>query len=403
MKILISAAETSSDQHGAQLLKSLKRLGAVDAFGVGGPRLRAEGLRVVVDARELLSMGFFEILGRLPRILRALRELTEAARAERPDIAVVMDYPDFHFRLAKRLLPFGFPIVYYIPPKVWVWRKSRVRVLKERFSKILTIFPFEEVFYESEKVPARYVGNPLLDELPLTLTREEARKKLLIPEQARVLVLMPGSRPSELSHHLELMLDAALGAAREMGERFLVLLPLPPTADFKEISQRIKIWKSARGDDVERLLELRPSQGDAPWVLLAADAGLIKSGTSTLEAALLGCVHAVVYKTNWFSHFVFDHVIRLKFKGPVGLVNLVYGWKEGEPLLIREYVKRGIRAEVLQGEIISLFRDEKRRVEIQAGLAQLKSEMMASELSPSDQAAREIFSVLQEWKARDAR
>jgi lipid-A-disaccharide synthase len=399
MKILISAAETSSDQHGALLLRSLKRLAGnapLDAFGVGGPKLQAEGLRAVVDARELLAMGFLEILSRLPRIWRAMRELEQAAALERPDVAVVMDYPDFHFRLARRLrrLNLGFPVVYYIPPKVWAWRKGRVRLLRERFDRILTILPFEAAFYRSVNLDASYVGNPLLDELPLHLSRSEAREKLGIAASAKVLVLMPGSRPAELSHHLNLMLDAALGAALELRESLTVLLPLPVTADFRVMSERVATWRQAHAS---ASIDLKISQGDAPLALVAADAGLIKSGTSTLEAALLGCAHAVVYQTSWLSHFIFHRIVRLTFKGPVGLVNLVHGWKEGEPWLVREFIDYGTRAPELQAEVVSLFCDEKKRARIQAGLTRIRTEMrVASDLSPSDQAARAILSLVTE-------
>lgn len=376
--------------------------GAIDAFGVGGPKLQAEGLRVVVDARELLAMGFTEILGRLPRILRAMRELKQAAIRERPDVAVVIDYPDFHFRLAKLLRPLGFPIAYYIPPKVWVWRKGRLRILRERFARVLNILPFEEDFYRREGVPARYVGNPLVDELPLSTSREEARRELSVPDDARVLLLMPGSRPSELARHLVLMLDAAQAAAPKIvgkgGERLIVLLPFPLTADFPEMLRRIEDWK-ARSTESARWLDIRPSQGDAPRAMLAADAGLIKSGTSTLEAGILGCVHAVIYRASWLSDFVFHRIIRRTFKGPVGLVNLVHGWQEGEPWLVPEYIERGMTADQLRAEIVSLFLDERKRARIRAGLDLLR-EKMKVDVSPSELAAREILALVKEPHAR---
>jgi lipid-A-disaccharide synthase len=185
VKILISAAETSSDIHGAELLRALQGQfapGQIEAWGIGGPRLQAQGLRSLVDARSLLSMGFFELFGRLPKILGALGTIADAAARDRPDLAVVMDYPDFHFRLAKRLKKLGIPVVYYIPPKVWAWRQGRVKVLRERFVEVLSILPFEEDFFREHKVVAKYVGNPLVDELPLELSRAEARAKLGIGE-----------------------------------------------------------------------------------------------------------------------------------------------------------------------------------------------------------------------------
>jgi lipid-A-disaccharide synthase len=410
VKILISAAETSSDAHGAALLEALRRLARaegveVDAFGIGGPKLEAQGLRSLVDARGLLSMGFLEIVGRLPRILGALRTVARAAERERPAAAVVIDYPDFHFRLAKKLKAAGIPVVYYIPPKVWVWRKSRVKVLRERFARLLCIFPFEEEFYRREGVPVKYVGNPLLDQLPLALTREEARARLGIGASRRALLLMAGSRPGELKHHLELLLDSAHFASRKLveigalaeGERLLVLLPCAHTSDLADFEARVASWREgAEGvwsSKPGRLpLELRVSRGDAHECMVAADAAISKSGTSTLEAALLGCVQAVVYRSNWISHFIFRHLIR--YPGPVGLVNLVADRSNGKPYLARELLGAAMTREAVASEIISLLTDEPRRAEIRAGLVELKRRMVGGGgLRPSESAAREVLEI----------
>ena len=165
MRVLISAAEISSDAHGAKLLDALKRIepGLEDVFGIGGARLQKAGLRSILDSRQLLAMGFTEVLGVIPRAWRALGEIEKAARASKPDVAVLIDYPDFHFRLARRLKRLGIPVVYYITPKVWAWRRGRVRLLRDLFARVLTILPFEAEFYEREGLAVTYVGNPLLD------------------------------------------------------------------------------------------------------------------------------------------------------------------------------------------------------------------------------------------------
>ena len=242
MKVLISAAEASSDMHGAELLKALKEeLKSQDqkidleVFGAGGPLLQAQGLKPIVDARDLLAMGVVEVFSRLPQVLRALRKLTQGARAQKPDFALVIDYPEFHFKLAKKLKKLNIPVFYYIPPKVWVWRKKRLQFIKHYFKKVFLILPFEQEIYDQEGVSAQYVGNPLIDELPLDLTREEARAKLQIAFDECVLILMPGSRPSELKYHLEVMLDSALQVSRKfLPQSLRVLMPLPYTADLQK-------------------------------------------------------------------------------------------------------------------------------------------------------------------------
>jgi lipid-A-disaccharide synthase len=410
VKLLISAAETSSDAHGAELLKALRTLGPVDAFGVGGPKLQASGLRSVVDARELLAMGFFEVFGRLPRIFRALREMRDAARDEKPDVAIVIDYPDFHFRLARRLRKLGIPVIYYIPPKVWVWRKSRIRVLKENFARVLSILPFEREFYEREGVPVRYVGNPLVDELPLKLTRAQARIELALPEISRVLVALPGSRPAEIKRHVDLMLDGATRAAallrnREFlgaRERLVVLMPFPVTANLDAVREQVSAWLSRMGAEAggesRFILDVRVSQGDAAECMVAADAGLIKSGTSTLEAALLRCPHAVVYKPNWFTEWAFKNLVR--YRGPVGLSNLVAGWSPGKPFAFNEILCSDATPEALAAEVVSLFEDLPKRLRLSQASDHVRSRIFdgapdpVNEVpSPSLVAAREVMDV----------
>ena len=409
VKILISAAEASSDVHGAELLRALRaRLPEeteLSVFGIGGPQLQKAGLRTLVDARGLLSMGFIEIISRLPKILAALKTLTEAARVEKPDVAVVIDYPDFHFRLARKLKALGVPVIYYIPPKVWVWRKGRIRQMRELFSRILCIFPFEEPFYRKENVPVRYVGNPLIDELPLDLTRDEARRKLGLAESERVLCLMPGSRPSELKRHLELMLEGSVRAAAELRskgglgpqEALRLLIPLPNTADLANLKSRVHGWQAMGGWDRESSIVLiQVSQGDAAIALKAADAALVKSGTSTLEAALLGCPHAVMYRPNAFSCWIFKHVIR--YRDPVGLVNLILRDSENRPRRITEELlcKRATPSSLAK-EAVNLMTNPALRARMKSDFDELRAVIRAGAgtdvaSGPSARAADEILS-----------
>lgn len=407
MKVLISAAEASSDTHGAELLKALRSQlpegQALRAYGIGGPKLREQGLESLFDARDLLSMGFFEIVGRLPKILKALRTVSEAAERDRPDLAVVIDYPDFHFRLARKLKALGVPVLYYIPPKVWAWRKGRIKTLRELFARILCILPFEREFFADNGLPVRYVGNPLLDELPLELDRQAARQKLGLGSEERVLVLMAGSRPSELKRHLELMLEASVRTAAKLRvkgtlgqrERLRVLVPFPATADFTRQKDRIDAWMRSRRHDI---VDVRPSQGDSALSLLAADVGLIKSGTSTLEAAVLGCPHAVVYKTARVTCWIYKYLIR--YKGPIGLVNLVAGWKPGKPYLAREMICCEVTPENLADEAISLWTDPSRRRAFEEARSRVQRDLSGTEGGPSAAAAREVLEFWRESCAR---
>ena len=412
MKILISAAEASSDVHGAELLKALKKeLGPevpLYSFGVGGAHLQAAGLETVVDAKDLLVMGFVEILGHLPKIFRSLNKVVQAAVQSRPDVAVVLDYPEFHFRLAQRLKHMGVPVVYYIPPKLWVWRKKRAKALKKLFHKILCIFPFEQAFYEKLNVPVTYIGNPLIDELPLSLSVVEARQQVSLDESDRVLVVMIGSRESEWKHHLEIFLDTAnllsekLRALGQLGtdETLKILMPFPMTSPIESLKVRVAQWAQKK-DPSGKSLEIRISQGDSAVCLVAADAGLIKSGTSTLEAALLQCPHVIAYKPGVTSGFIFKHLIR--YQGPVGLVNLVSGWSAGQPYLVSEYLCEAVKPESMAQELVSLISPTEKCATMMQGFNRLIKLMQSPDatVSPSVLAAREIIALVKSQPIRE--
>jgi lipid-A-disaccharide synthase len=406
VKILISAAEASSDTHGAELLKAIReQLDVIDAFGIGGPKLQAQGLRTIIDARELLVMGFLEVMSRLPKIFNALNRIATVALEEKPDIAVLIDYPEFHFKLAKRLKQSGIPIVYYIPPKVWVWRKGRVKFLREFFCKVLCIFPFEEDFYRSQNISAKYVGNPLLDELPFQLTRTQARKDLGLGTNDRAIVLMPGSRPAEIRRHLELMLDSCVRSAAHLrakgglGEeqQLKVLIPIPETSNFEDVQSTLMEWLNRYSGKSAFILDVQLHKGNSWVCMIAADVGLIKSGTSTLEAGLLGCPHVVVYKPNFVTEFIFKYIV--KYKGPVGMVNLVHGGiqENKNHCVVKEIVCSDATVESLSTELRKLFLDQDYVSKMREGFAKIKDVVTGngSQFSPSKQAAKEIIEVLQ--------
>lgn len=406
MKIFISAAEASSDAHGAQLLAALKREFEAAApgkrlqfVGVGGPKLQAAGLKTLVDARELLTMGLGEVLLRLPRILGAFKTITRALEHERPDVAVLIDYPDFHFRLARRFRKLGIPVIHFIPPKVWVWRSGRLKTIRKLFQHVLCIFPFEADVYEAAGISHTYVGNPLLDELPLhpRPTRAEVRAGLGIGDKETVFAVMPGSRPAEVERHLDVLLESCAQVAQALrgsgrldeDETARVLIPLPGTLDFQATEKRIQQWcggKKSLPLTVNVLME------NSTAALLAADLGLLKSGTTTLEAALLGCPHLVVYSMNRLTQWVYENIVR--YKGPVALSNLVLDRSQKSPFFFREFVFDEFHARNLVRESLSLLTDETRAMEMREAMETIRARMGVGRLeSPSVVAARAVLQV----------
>lgn len=362
----------------------------VHAYGIGGPRLEAEGFRPLVPARALLSMGFVEVLGKLPRIFRVLDDVERAAKLDPPDVAVLLDYPDFHFKLAQRLNRAGIPVICMIPPKIWAWRQGRIETIRKLYRHVFSILPFEEKIYERARVPVTYVGNPLLDELPLRLTRAESRAKLGIRDWERVLLLMPGSRPSELKFHLDPMLEAAQGIQSRLGEKLKILVPFAPTENLETARARVNASPHAEG------LDLRVSQGDAWEAMVAADAGIVKSGTSTLEAAVLGCPHVVVYRAHPVSEWIFKKVVR--YTKPISLVNLVTG--DGVRI-VDELILENFRPETMVEKTLPLL-DPKNELRIEM-LERFKAVRRSlspggdERIGPSRRAAMEILRLRREW------
>lgn len=406
LPILISAAEVSSDTHAASVLRALRIRAQqdgfqIDAFGVGGSALEKEGLEILVPSRSLLSMGLVEILIRLPKILGALQTILNISRKRQPGVALVLDYPDFHFKLVKAIrklfikqnrLEF-FSAIYMIPPKVWIWRKGRIQKLKAWFSQILCIFPFEKDFFEKEGLIVHYVGNPLVEGLPLALSKEEARSQLNVrSDEKRVVALLPGSRPAELKNHTRLLLEAALQAFRHQGGGTMTaLMPLPKMVDLNLLRKNF-----LQNIEFPRGFDFRLISGDSGTVLRASDVGLIKSGTSTLEAGILGCPHVVLYKPNRLSCFIFNRIGRMiwNYHGPVGLVNLVHEGLSPTPeqsnaRLVKEMICCEVTVDSLANELELLFSAEEKARQLQ-GFEKLRARFVLSRPA-ADLAAEKIY------------
>lgn len=383
---------------------------------------------MVIDSNELLAMGFTEVLGRLPRILRAVGEVADAAAKERPDIAIVLDYGGFHFRLAKRLRSLKsaasakIPLIYFIPPKVWAWRQGRARFLAHAFERVLCILPFEQEFLHARGVNAEYVGSPLIDEIPQSLLAADARARMRAQrgflDQDLVVTIMPGSRPAEIRDHTALLLDSVQRAAALLrskghlpkGQRLRVCVPFPVQADAAardRLTARVVQWlrgasggQDLTGDASQSfILDIRVSFGDSAECLAAADAALIKSGTSTLEAAYIGCRHALLYRPGWITTWIFDHVVR--YRGPVGLGNLVLGEAENgngvgsnQTYPFREILRGDANPQKLSDELVALLTDPVRQAQQDRALAEVRRRLTGSHRAPSQRAAEVVFEVL---------
>ena len=322
--IFISAGEASGEHYGALLIEALKRQLAATGqtaafFGMGGERMASAGLERVVRSEDMAVMGITEVIRHLPRIYREFRKLKQAIRARRPDVAVLIDFPDIHFKLAEELHRLGVPVVFFVSPQLWAWKKHRIELVQKYVGRMLVIFPFEEPFYRERGVEAEFVGHPLA-ELPLpTISREEFAAANDLDPETTWIGLLPGSRPKEIRDHLPEMLEAAWRLVEQAGPHcgeYSFLVPLAPTLNQEQRAEVRSIVEKCRDGLPVRLVE------EARATLSLARASVVASGTATVEAALIGNPFVVVYRVSKLTYAIAKCVVKVPH---VAMANLIAG------------------------------------------------------------------------------
>jgi lipid-A-disaccharide synthase len=341
--ILLSAGEASGDLHGATLCRALTELlPGVRLRGMGGSRMAAAGMEIVADVSSHAVVGTTEAVGRVPGLLRAYRRLRAELVEHRPRALVVIDFPEFNLWLARAARRAGVPVVYFIPPQLWAWRRGRIRQIRRRIARVLAILPFEHDLYRRAGVPVDFVGHPLLDVVPLDLTREEARCRLALDPGDVVIGLLPGSRREEIDRLLPPLLVAARRlAAAGMAPRFP--LALAPTVDASVVTARVKAAVADGGPRID-VLQHRTYE-----IMAAADVLLLSSGTATLEAALLGTPMVVCYRVSRFTELVVRIIAQVAW---CSLPNLIAG-----RVVVPEILQNDLTGQRLASEALRLLED----------------------------------------------
>jgi len=327
-RVLLVAGEASGDLHGGFLVEELQRqLPGVEIAGVGGDHLRARGIDILADVRLLSAAGLVEIISSLRRHHRVMELLKHQMDHQRPDVVVLIDYPGFNLFVAKEAKKRGIPVFFYIAPQVWAWGQGRAKKMERLIERLAVIFPFEEAIFNAHgRDFARYVGHPLVDELHVSGTREQIRHRHGLAPDQPLLVLMPGSRRAEV----RLLLPAMLQAAQQLKrDGWQVVLLKASTIDRSDLEQ-------ASGN---RALPVALIEADAYNLLHAADVGVIASGTATLEAALLGCPHVILYRFSFFTYLIAKLVIGRRI---LGLPNIILGRQLFPELLQRDVTAANI-------------------------------------------------------------
>ena len=311
-KVMIVAGEVSGDQHAARLVRDLRAArGDVEFFGIGGDALRREGVRTVVDARDMAVVGFIEVLARYPFFRRVFRRMLGLLASEKPAALLLVDYPGFNLRLAAKAHGLGIPVLYYVSPQVWAWHKSRIPQMAKILDLLMVIFPFEVRVFQGTGLKTVFVGHPLVESVRRTLAQPTA--ELPWPAGAKRVAILPGSRRQEIRRVLPPMLDAA----RELRRRDPSTAFLIPAAS-EEIRGLVEAQLAAR--PTEERAAVGVVTGQMREVARQARAAMVCSGTATVETALLRCPMIVVYRTAAPTYWFGRLIIRVPWLGMVNLI-----------------------------------------------------------------------------------
>lgn len=357
-RAMVVAGEASGDLHGANMIRAAKTIDpGLSFFGVGGDRMAQAGCEIVLPAEELEVMGLVDVIGHLPVLWRAFKSLKKMFYgAQRPDVLVLIDFQEFNLLLARQARKAGVPVVFYVGPTVWAWRRGRVKRFARAVDRLAVIFPFEPAYYAEEDIQVEYVGHPLLDEARVTRERDDFLRELGLDSTRPVVGLFPGSRNSELKYNLPTMLETAERVARQVaGAQFL----LPVAASFN--------LEHMRGLVAGFALPIRLIQESIYDVANACDAILTVSGTVTLQIALVGTPMAIIYKTAPLNYAIAKRVVNLTH---IGLPNIV----AGRPI-VREFIQHQANAELIADEIVKMLTDSTYQRALRQELAQVRCHM----------------------------
>jgi lipid-A-disaccharide synthase len=356
--------------YGAQLIEALHRRDPrLEFFGVGGDRMRAAGCDTVVDAKDLSVVGITEILSHLPKIYGLFRQLIREADKRRPDLAIVIDSPAFNWRVARQMKKRGIPVVYYVAPQFWAWRQGRVRLIRDYIDKALVIFPFEEKFYRDRGVDATFVGHPLADLPQPAIGRNDYAAQFHLDPAKHWITLMPGSRVKEVRMNLPTILEAAA----LLGSNYEFLLPVAPTLD------RAFLISMIGNQNITLVPESLPT-------LWHSRAGIIASGTATVEAAMMRTPFVMVYRVSPLTYLLGKPRVKVP---RFAMVNLIAGEE-----VVPELVQQDFTAEKVVAQIKEILPDGPARSRMLEGLTRAKARLRPAATGPVQQPADRAAEII---------
>ncbi len=370
--ILITAGESSGEKYGAALVSQfLQSHSDISFFGIGGLHMQKAGVDILFPVKDLAVVGFFEIISHLPRIHRILQKIEEEAKKRVPFAAVLIDSPDFNLRLAKKLSKLGIPVLYYISPTVWAWRKRRIKTIQKYVSKMLLIFPFEEEIYRAKNIPFTFVGHPLLERVKTQKSREDFLKKYKLDPEQKIIAVLPGSRHSEFQFHSHILQEAMTKIREKWNVYFFVLqADNISTDDFDGYFSRVSGCRVISEDFYDAL-----AYSDIAWS---------SCGTANLESALLETPVIAFYKLSPLTYFFGNRLVKIK---NYSIVNILAGKK-----VIPELIQSHFTADSLCHETEELFRSNGKRNAMIHNFQEIKKQLGARKAS--ENAASELWDLI---------
>jgi lipid-A-disaccharide synthase len=354
---MIVAGEASGDLHGGNLIREMQRIDPdLSFYGMGGERMKSAGVKLLADAADMAVVGLTEVVFKLGTILQAMHRLRTSLRKERPDLVILIDYPDFNLPLARTARRLGLKVLYYISPQVWAWRKGRIDTIRKSVDRMAVILPFEEQFYRDAGVNVTFVGHPLLDEVRKKYARTEAMKRFGLKDEAITVGILPGSRRSEV----ERLLPEMLKACRILMEKLSPLqfvLPLAGTLDPESVRDILRQFP----------VPVNVIQDEIYDVIAVSDVAIVASGTATLETALLETPMVVVYKVSASSYAIGRRFVHVDH---ICLVNIIAG-----KTIVPELIQGEANPERIASEVRELIVRRGKAREMKAALAEIREKL----------------------------
>ena len=351
---VIIAGEASGDLHASHLVNEIKLADPLISFsGLGGPKMKESGVSILYDMTQIAVVGFWEVLKNYPKFKSIFNAILKHIKQTQPSCVVLVDYPGFNLRLAKKIKKLNIPVIYFISPQVWAWKKNRIKTIKETVHRMLVLFSFEKKFYVPYGVDARFVGHPLLDSLTVNKSKEEVLKECGFEDFKMTIGLLPGSREKEVDRHLPIMMDAAriLHKQFPMIQFLVVQANSVPEKIFNKHLKKVNF-------------PIKAIAGNSYDTINACDLCMVASGTATIETAILGKPMVVIYKTSWITWVLAKIFVKIP---NIGMVNVVAGKR-----IVPECVQNNASGEKIAKELSTIITDEIKISEMKQELMNVK-------------------------------